>query len=97
MAKIRVTTTANEVSEYEITPLIEYAFEQYAKKGFHKALIEDSKQSDIYWITWEAQRRSGVTVKPFGEQYLETLKKVEVLESDPLGQIRDPSPMSQLD
>jgi hypothetical protein len=85
MAKIRVTTTANEVSEYEITPLIEYAFEQYAKKGFHKALIEDSKQSDIYWITWEAQRRSGVTVKPFGEQYLETLKKVEVLESDPLG------------
>jgi hypothetical protein len=84
MAKLRVTNTDNEVNEYEITPLIEYAFECYAKKGFHKALMEDQKQSDIYWITWEAQRRSGVTVPPFGEKYLETLKTVEVLESDPL-------------
>jgi hypothetical protein len=84
MAKLRVTTQDNQVTDYEITPLIEYAFEQYAKKGFHKALIEDQKQSDIYWITWESMRRSGVTVKPFGEQYLESLKSVEVLDSDPL-------------
>jgi hypothetical protein len=84
MAKLRVTTTDNTTTDYEITPLIEYAFEQYAKMGFHKALLQEQKQSDIYWLCWEAQRRSGVTVKPFGEQYLETLKNVEVLESDPL-------------
>ena len=84
MAKLRVTTVDNTTTDYEITPLIEFAFEQYAKKGFHKALIEDQKQSDIYWLCWEAQRRSGVTVKPFGEAYLETLKTVEVLDSDPL-------------
>jgi hypothetical protein len=85
MAKLKVTRADNSVTEYEITPLIEYAFEQYAKKGFHKALIEDQKQSDIFWIVWESVRRSGETVKPFGEQFLETLKSVEVLESDPLG------------
>jgi hypothetical protein len=84
MAKLRVTTADNMTTEYEITPLLEYAFEQYAKKGFHKALLEDQKQSDIYWLVWEATRRSGVTVKPFGEQFLEGLKSVEVLESDPL-------------
>ena len=85
MAKLRVTTTDNPTTDYEITPLIEFAFEQYAKKGFHKALLEDQKQSDIYWLCWEAIRRSGETVKPFGESFLETLKSVEVLESDPLG------------
>ena len=85
MAKLRVTTTDNTTTDYEITPLIEFAFEQYAKKGFHKALLEDQKQSDIYWLCWEAMRRSGVTVKPFGEQFLETLKNVEVLDGDPLG------------
>jgi hypothetical protein len=85
MAKLRVTTADNMTTEYEITPLLEYAFEQYAKKGFHKALLEDQKQSDIYWLVWEATRRSGATVKPFGEGFLETLKSVEVLESDPLG------------
>ena len=85
MAKIRVTNTDNEVYEYEITPVIEFAFENFAKQGFHKALLTDQKQSDIYWICWEAQRRSGITVHPFGEKYIETLKSVEVLESDPLG------------
>ena len=84
MAKLRVTTSDNTTIDYEITPLIEFAFEQYAKKGFHKALLEDQKQSDIFWLCWESMRRSGVTVKPFGEAFLETLKSVEVLESDPL-------------
>ena len=85
MAKLKVTRADNSVSEFEITPLIEYAFEQYAKMGFHKALLELQRQSDIYWLCWEAIRRSGETVPPFGEKFLETIKGVEVLESDPLG------------
>lgn len=84
MAKLKVTRADGSVNEYEITPLIEYSFEIFAKKGFHKAFLEDSKQTDLYWICWEAIRRSGEVVKPFGEQFLETLKSVEVLDSDPL-------------
>jgi hypothetical protein len=85
MAKLKVTRADGSVNEYEITPVIEYAFEQYAKKGFHRALMEDQKQSDIYWLVWESIRRTGETVKPFGEAFIETLANVEVLESDPLG------------
>lgn len=84
MAKLKVTRADGSVNEYEITPVIEYAFEQYAKKGFHKALIEDSMQSHVYWLCWESIRRSGEVVKPFGEAFLETIRAVEVLESDPL-------------
>ena len=85
MAKLKVTRADGQVQEYEITPTLEVSFENYAKKGFHKALIEDQKQSDVYWLCWDAIRRSGETVKPFGEDFLNTLKSVEVLESDPLG------------
>lgn len=85
MAKLKVTRADNSVQEFEITPVIEYSFEQYAKKGFHKALIEDQKQSDVYWLCWEAIRRSGESVPPFSEKFLESIKGVEVLESDPLG------------
>lgn len=85
MAKLKVTRADNSVQEFEITPVIEYAFEQHAKLGFHKALIELQRQSDVYWLCWEAIRRSGETVPPFGEKFLETIKGVEVLESDPLG------------
>jgi hypothetical protein len=84
MAKLKVTRADGQVEEYEITPLLEWSFEQYAKKGFMKAMIEDQKQSDVYWLAFDAIRRSGQTVKPFGEGFLETLKSVEVLESDPL-------------
>jgi hypothetical protein len=85
MAKLKVTKVDGTVTEYEITPILEWSFEQYAKKGFHKALLEDQKQSDIYWLVFEACRRNGEMLKPFGEGFLETLKSVEVLESDPLG------------
>ena len=90
MAKLRVTRADNSVSEYEITPTLEWSFEIYAKIGFHKAFIEDSKQTDVYWLCWEAIRRSGEIVVPFGEKFLETLKSVEVLESDPLESTETP-------
>jgi hypothetical protein len=85
MAKLKVTRSDGAVQEYEITPVIEYSFENYFKKGFHKSLMEDQMQSSVYWLCWEAIRRSGEAVKPFGEDFISTLKSVEVLESDPLG------------
>lgn len=85
MAKLKITRTTGEVTEHEITPAVEYAFEVTKGKGFHKAFRDDEKQSDVYWLAWECIRRSGETVKPFGIEFVETLKLVEVLESDPLG------------
>ena len=85
MTTLKVTRADGQTTEYEVTPLIEYSFENYAKKGFFKALYEDQKQSDVYWMVWEAIRRSGETVKPFGEEFIATLKKVEVIEEPPLG------------
>ena len=84
MAKLIVTMTDNSVTEIEITPRLEYAFELHFKMGFHKAFREREEQSMVYWLAWEGLRLSGVTVKPFGDSFLETLKSVEVAESDPL-------------
>jgi hypothetical protein len=84
MAKLKVTQVDGTIHDLAVTPKLEWAFENYAKKGFHKAFIEDQKQSDVYWLAWEGLRQNGVTVKPFGEAFLDTLKSVEVLEDDPL-------------
>ena len=78
MIKLTITKVSGEIDECVATPVIEYAFENYAKKGFRKAFMEDEKQSDIYWLAWECLRRKGVAVKPFGQDFLETLDKVEV-------------------
>jgi hypothetical protein len=72
------------VLEGEITPAVEYEFEQHAKMGFHKAFRDLERQQDVYFLSWVVTRRSGESVKPFGMEFIETLKSVEVLDSDPL-------------
>jgi len=84
MAKLKIVRTDGSVIEGEITPAVEYAFEQYAKKGFHRAFREDEMQTSVYWLAWEVTRRSGETVKPFGIDFIETLRSVSVEDSDPL-------------
>ena len=85
MAKLVVTMSDDSVHTIEITPRLEYAFELYAKKGFHKAFRDDEKQSDVYWLAHHGLMLAGeVTIKPFGPEFLDQLKSVEVAESDPL-------------
>ena len=82
MIKLTIKRVSGEVDELVVTPAIEFAFEQYAKKGFRKAFMEDEKQSDIYWLAHECLRRAGHTVKPFGQEFLETLESVDVSAAD---------------
>ena len=82
MAKLRIVRTDGTDTTHQITPAIEFAFENYAKKGLHKAFREDEKQTDVYWLAFECLRRSGASITPFGPEFLETLVRVEVLEDD---------------
>jgi hypothetical protein len=84
MARLKIVRVDGSVLEGEISPAVEYSFELYAKKGFHQAFRIDEKQTDVYWLAWEITRRSGETVKPFGIEFIETLKSVSVEDSDPL-------------
>lgn len=84
MARLKITRATGEVSEHQITPRIEYAFELHAKKGFHKAFREDERQSDLYFLAHECLRTAGETVKPFGADFLDTLASVEVVDDLPL-------------
>jgi hypothetical protein len=84
MAKLKITRADGSVSEHKITPRIEYAFELYAKMGFHMAFRTLERQTDVYWLAWECIRTSGETVPVFGPAFLETLEKVEVLDDSPL-------------
>lgn len=84
MAKLKITRMDGTVLEGEITPAVEYLFELHHKVGFHRAFREQEMQTMVYWLSWEITRRSGETVKPFGIEFIEGLKSVEVLDSDPL-------------
>jgi hypothetical protein len=80
MAKLKITRANGEVSEHKITPGVEYAFEIKRGMGISKALREDEKQSDIFWLAWECLRRANITVPVFGIEFIDSLETVEVLD-----------------
>ena len=84
MVKLKVTMANGDIGEYKVTPAVEYGFEQYSGRSFFKAMTEDRKQTDLYWIAWKCMFLAGVEVKPFGEKFLEMLTGVEVLDDTPL-------------
>jgi hypothetical protein len=84
MARLKITRATGEVTEHQITPRIEYAFELFAKKGFRKAFREDERQTDLYFLAHECLKTAGVVVKPFGPEFLDQLTEVEVLDDEPL-------------
>jgi hypothetical protein len=63
---------------------MEYLFEQHYKLGFHKAFREQEMQSMVYFLAHEIVKRSGEPVDARLENFISTLKNVEVLDSDPL-------------
>ena len=80
MASLKIVQTDGNTTEHRITPAVEYAFELHHKIGFHKAFREREEQGLLYWLSWECLRRSGVSVKPFGIDFVATLESVEVIE-----------------
>ena len=84
MAQLKVTFVDGKVVQGEVTPLIEYLFEQHYKMGFHKVFREEEMQTQIYFLAHEVTKRLGEPVDARLETFISTLKSVEVLDSDPL-------------
>ena len=80
MARLKITRASGEVI-VQITPVVEYAFEKYTRKGIHKQFRDEEKQSDIYWLCHNALQRIEV-IPPFGEEFLQTLISVEVMDDE---------------
>jgi hypothetical protein len=69
MAKLKITRADGSVSEHKITPRIEYAFELYAKAGFHKAFRDDENAKMFTGLAYECLRTSGEVVKSLGQSF----------------------------
>jgi len=82
MAQLKITFVDGKVVQGEITPLIEYIFEQHYKMGFHKAFREEEMQTQVYFLSHEVCKRLGEPVDARLETFIGTLKSVEVLDSD---------------
>jgi len=82
--KLKITQQDGTVSSHAITPVIEVAFEKYVGGGFAKVLRDQEKQEHIYYLAWLCLKKTQ-TVKPFGDDFLDTIELVELELDDPNG------------
>jgi hypothetical protein len=80
--KIRVRTTDGNDETYSLRPRVIVEFEQKYQKGLAKLIAEEQKLEHIYFLAWSAMKHSGRVVKPFGNDFLDTLEEV-TLVTDP--------------
>ena len=84
MASLKITKATGEVSEHEITPLMEVAFESYFQGGLLDLYRNNEKQTYKYWLAHYAWKEAKLqpAAPAFGDEFLKLLKKVEILQED---------------
>ena len=79
---VKIVMTDGVEHIYSLRPRIIVDFEQKFNKGLAKLLGEEQKLEHIYYLGWKALQSNGIVVKPFGGDFLDTIKSVELV-TDP--------------
>jgi len=67
---------------YSLRPRIIVEFEQKYGKGMAKLFGDDQKLEHLYYLGWATLKANGIIVKPFGNEFLDTIKSCELV-TDP--------------
>lgn len=83
--QLKIRKADGNSAVYPVTPAIEVAFERHFKGGFYRLLAEEQRSEHACWLAWECLRRSGEVVPPFGDDFLDTLAGIDIVDDDPNG------------
>ncbi len=75
LMKVTVERAGGERDTYTVKPVTVVAFERQFGVGLG-SLSHDPKMEYIYWLAWDAERRSGKVVPTF-DSWLENIEAVD--------------------
>jgi hypothetical protein len=79
---VKIVLSDGSEFTYPLRPRIIVAFEQKFGAGFAKLLGDQQRLEHIYWLGHEALKCNGQVVKPFGAEFLDTVKTVELVTDE---------------
>ena len=79
---IKVKLVDKEEMTFSLRPRIIVEFEQKYGKGMAKLFGDGQKLEHLYYLGWATLKANGVVVKPFGNDFLDTVKSCELV-TDP--------------
>jgi len=77
---VKVVLVSGEEYIFTLRPRVIVEFETKFGKGMGKLLGEDQRLEHIYYLAWALLRTNNVVVKPFGNDFLDSLKTAELVD-----------------
>lgn len=73
--KLTVERTDGSIKTHPVLPVTIVAYERNFGQGMGQFGV-DMRMEHLYWLAWDAEKRTGVVVKPF-DGWLEEIANVE--------------------
>lgn len=88
--KLKVERADGTTQTYPVLPVTIVAYERHFSQGMGQFGV-DMRMEHLYWLAWDAEKRTGAVVKPF-DGWLEEIANVEAEdESRPLAEGASPA------
>jgi hypothetical protein len=76
---VKVNLVEGTEHTFSLRPRVIVEFEQKFNKGLGKLIGDEQKLEHLYYLAWASLKANGIVVKPFGADFLDTLKSVELV------------------
>ena len=75
--QIKVVKKDGKEALYDLTPYAKVAFESHFKMGWRKRLLDEQRDSDLWWFAHYLITAKGETTLPLDDAFLDQYKDVE--------------------
>jgi hypothetical protein len=81
MASVQIKITKKDGKDlfYDLTPSAKVAFESHFQTGWRKRLIEEQKESDLWWFAHYLQMKKGDTSLEFNDAYIDQFAEIDLV------------------
>ncbi len=86
ITKIHIVKKDDKELVYELTPSAKVAFESKHQIGWRKRILDEYRDSDLWWFAWFLQKAKGETTLDFGDEYVDQYRDVYISNDSKNGQ-----------
>jgi hypothetical protein len=76
---IKVTKKDGKEVNYELTPAAKVAFESHFQTGWRKRLIDEFRESDLWWFAHYLMTSKGETTAALDDDFLNQYKDIDFI------------------
>lgn len=78
ITKIHIVKKDDKELVYELTPSAKVAFESKHQIGWRKRILDEFRDSDLWWFAWFLQKAKGETTLEFGDEFVDQYRDVYI-------------------